>query len=103
MKFNSIIFRDQKTKGFLYMPCKNTKEAYHVDLGEDFMKDERVKRGFPRNKIILADVKQEESDLVVDPVFCIELKYKNKPVNFWSILENEEYFLYFLQKITKKL
>ena len=106
-KFNAIIFRDLNTKGFVYMQYRHGKaegEAFNLNLQPDFMQEEMVNGKFPKNKIILSDVEMEgDSEIMILPKFCVELKIEGKPVDFWHVLENPSYFSYFMNRIGFKL
>lgn len=104
-KFNAIIFRDKDTDGFVYVPYERCKqgEAYNIKLGKGFLPDERQDGVFPKNKIVLASVRTEGSEIGIIPIFCVDIELRGMPISFWDMAENSEYLGYFIQEISKKL
>lgn len=105
--FNAIIFKNKLDNGFVFLKYSrnnSVRDAFNINLQDDFMQSEFVNNTFPKHKIVLSDVKQaSETDISIVPKYCVDLKLNDQPLDFWEIAENQEYLEYFMQQIYKKL
>jgi len=106
-KFNAIIFKAHDSESFVFVRYNKGKiedSFYKIDLADSFMTEENVKGKFPSHKIVLSDINMtSETELTISPKYCVEVKFENKPVNFWHVVEKPDYLAYFMSKILKKI
>lgn len=100
LKFNAIIVRQKTGKGLVFISFQNgvlDSNCYPLTLQDDFLPEEQVKGALPKNKIILADVDfKSDTDLSICPKYSVDIKMKGRKINFWNVVDNQEYISYFL-------